>query len=319
METTPMRPQTTATLLAVGTIFGCSFLFVKLLVAQISPAQITAWRLFFGGIAVMAMLAVRGDLRLPGRSLLVKSTVLGLLDSVIPNTLLAWSQIRIDSSVAAVLISSMPLFTVLFAMALPRRESLSLVKICGLAMGIVGVAVLVGADARGAATGPPAAHLAVILAAMSNAAAVVYARVLLAEEDPLQLSGVKLLAGAVIALVIVGAVRADAGVPRLSGGGWVALIALGVLSNGVGRTMYLSLIATAGSVRASLVAYIVPVVGVLLGWIVLGERIGIGGAAGTTMIACGMVLVTHGTQVGAYLRHGYERHTRRFPGVMVSR
>lgn len=83
--------------------------------------------------------------------------------------------------------------------------------------------------------------------------------------------------------------------------------------------MYLSLIATADSVRASLVAYIVPVVGVLLGWMVLGERFGIGAAAGTTMIACGMVLVTHGPQVGAYLRHGYERHTPRFPRVMVLR
>ena len=224
METANMRPRTTATLLAVGAIFGSSFLLVKFLVTEISPGQITAWRLLFGGLAVMAMLASRGDLRLPQRSLVAKAAVLGLLDSVIPNTLLAWSQIRIDSSIAAVLISSMPLFTVLFAMALPRSERLSAAKAGGLVMGIAGVAILVGANSNGAATGPPTAHLAVILAAMSNAAAVVYARRLLAEQDPLQLSGLKLVVGAMIALAIVGGVDRGGEVPeygrRVRGAHW---------------------------------------------------------------------------------------------------
>ena len=301
-----MKPQTTAMLFAVGAIFGSSFLLVKLLVAEISPAEITAWRLLFGGLAVMAMLAVRGDMRLPARSLLVKSTVLSILDSVIPNTLLAWSQIRIDSSIAAVLISSMPLFTVLFAMALPQHESLSVGRAGGLVMGIVGVAVLVGVD-RGAASGPPLAHLAVILAAMSNAVAVVYARGLLAREDALQLSGLKLVAGAVIALAIGSALRHDVAPPSMGADAWLALIALGVLSNGIGRTMYLSLIASAGSVRASMVAYIVPVVGVALGWLVLGEQLGQGAVAGTAMIVGGMALVTHGAQIAAVLRWAWAR------------
>ena len=307
MDTANMRPRTTAMLLAVGAIFGSSFLLVKFLVTEISPGQITAWRLLFGGLAVMAMLASRGDLRLPQRSLVVKSTVLGLLDSVIPNTLLAWSQIRIDSSIAAVLISSMPLFTVLFAMALPRSEPLSAAKAGGLVMGIAGVAILVGANSSGAVSGPPTAHLAVILAAMSNAAAVVYARTLLTEQDPLQLSGLKLVVGAIITLAVVGGVQRDVAMPTMGAGAWCALITLGVLSNGVGRTMYLSLIASAGSVRASLVAYIVPVVGVMLGWLVLGERIGVGAAPGIVMIGCGMALVTHGPQIANGIQCGLER------------
>jgi drug/metabolite transporter (DMT)-like permease len=300
METEGTRPQATATLLAVGGIFGSSFLLVKLLVAELSPAEITAWRLLFGGIAVGAMLAARGGLHVPGASLMAKATVLALLDSVIPNTLLAWSQIRIDSSIAAVLISTMPLFTVLLAMALPRSERLSAGRACGLALGIAGVAVLVGAGAHDATSGPPVAHLAVILAAISNAAAVVYARALLAKQDALQLSGLKLILGATIAMTVVGGAHGGGiGVPDMGIGAWCALLALGVVSNGVGRTMYLSLIATAGSVRASLVAYIVPVVGVMLGWLLLGERIGIGAAGGTAMIAAGMAFVTHGAQIAA--------------------
>jgi len=205
-----------------------------------------------------------------------------------------------------VLISTMPLFTVFFAMALPRSEPLSAGRACGLVLGIAGVAVLVGANARGAASGPPTAHLAVILAAMSNAAAVLYARALLAEQDALQLSGLKLVVGAIIALAIVGGVRGGVAAPQMGAGAWCALIALGVLSNGVGRTMYLSLIASAASARASLVAYIVPVVGVALGWLLLGERIGVGAGVGTAMIAGGMTLVTHGAQIAAWVRrhHG---------------
>jgi drug/metabolite transporter (DMT)-like permease len=299
METTQMQARSTATLLAVGCIFGSSFLMVKLLVTEMPPAHITAWRLLFGGIPLVALLAARGELGLPSRSLAGKATVLALLDSVIPNTLLAWAQIRVDSSIAAVLISSMPLFTVLFAMALPRNERISSGKVFGLALGIVGVALLVGADTQHAAGGAPAAHLAVVLAAMSNAAAVVYARALLANERPLQLSAFKLMLGAVIAMTLAGALDGGHTVPRMSVPAWCVLLALGVLSNALGRTMYLSLIASAGSVRASLVAYIVPVVGILLGWLVLGEQIGASAAPGIALIASGMVLVTHGAQIGS--------------------
>ena len=298
METTGMRVQATAMLLAVGAIFGSSFVVVKVLVGEASPAQITAFRLLFGGLAVLAVLRARGDLRAPGPRLVARAAVLTLLDSVIPNTLLAWAQIRIDSAIAAVLISTMPMFTVLFAMALPRREQISAGKLCGIAVSLVGVSVLVGADAQGAANGAPSAHLAVVLAAMCNAAAIVYARTLLADEDPLQLSGVKLVTGALIALALAAAFDGGTGVPNMTGRSWVLLVALGVLSNGLGRTMYLSLIASAGSVRASLVAYVVPAVGVLLGWLVLGERMDADGGAGLVLIAIGLALVTHGAQLG---------------------
>jgi len=292
--------------LAVGATFGSSFLFVKLLVAEATPAQITAWRLLFGGAAVLVLLAWRGSLEMPAPSLLAKATMLAVLDSVLPNTLLAWAQIRIDSGIAAVLISSMPMFTVLFAMALPGRDSLSRGKLFGLVLGVVGVAVLVGADAESAANGAPSAHIAVLLAAMSQAAAVVFARSLLAREDALTLSGIKLGAGAAMAMVMVAVLDGGAAVPSMGSGAWGLLIVLGVVSNGLGRTMYLSLIASAGSVRASVVAYVVPAVSVFLGWLVLGERLGISGGAGLVLIAAGMGFVTHGEQLARVfdrLRH----------------
>jgi drug/metabolite transporter (DMT)-like permease len=299
METTNMRAQTTAMLLTVGAIFGSSFLLVKLLVAEMPPAQITAWRLLFGGMTIVIILAARRELRLPARSLLATSTMLTLLDSVIPNTLLAWAQIHIDSSIAAVLISSMPLFTVIFALLIPKGERISALKASGLVIGIAGVTVLVGADAQHAASGAPVAHLAVVLAAMSQAAGVVYARTALGKESPMELSGLKLMLGAAIAMVFAAVLHGGHAVPQMGPESWCTLLVLGVLSNALGRTMYLSLIASAGSIRASLVAYIVPVVGVLLGSIVLGERMTPGAAVGVALIVFGMTLVTHGPKLAS--------------------
>ncbi|HEY8173347.1 MAG TPA: DMT family transporter, partial [Dehalococcoidia bacterium] len=162
-----------------------------------------------------------------------------------------------------------------------------------------GVSVLVGADVQTAGSGAPVAHLAVVLAAMSQAAAVVYARTLLSNEKPLQLSGLKLIIGAAIMLVFTAALDGGHALPRMGAGSWSTLLVLGVLSNALGRTMYLSLIASAGSVRASLVAYIVPVVGVLLGWLVLGEHLGPADIAGVALIGSGMALVTHGPQIAS--------------------
>jgi drug/metabolite transporter (DMT)-like permease len=313
METTRMPASAVATLLAVGCIFGSSFLAVKLLVAEMPPAQLTAWRLLLGGVAVIAVIALRRRLRLPGKARLVKATVLTLLDSVIPNTLLAWAQIRLDSGIAAVLMSSMPFFTVLFAMALPRPERLTIGKAIGLTLGIAGVIMLVGADSSPAASGAPAAHLAAVLAAASNAAAVVYARRLLTDDDPLELSGIKLAVGAIIAFPLAAALDGGDAVPQMGASSWCALLVLAVLSNAVGRTMYHSLIASVGSVRASLVAYVVPAVGVSLGWLVLGEHMRPGGTVGLTLIAIGMASVTHGPQVVAFITELNVRRRVGFP------
>jgi drug/metabolite transporter (DMT)-like permease len=302
--------RTTPTLLAVGIMFGSAFLFVKLLVGEMQPAQITAWRLLFGGGAVSLFLAARGELHLSRSSLAGKATVLALLDSVVPNTLLAWAQIRIDSSMAALLMSSMPLFTVLLAAAVPGRDHISAIKTAGLALGVAGVTLAVGADLRSAANGAPAPHLAVLLASLSNAAAVVYARAALRSDDPMQLSAIKLLIGGVIAMAVALALNGGDPVPRMGVGPWALLITLGLMTNGLARTLYLWLIASAGSLRASLVAYIVPAVGVVLGWLVRGEHIGSGGAAGLVLIAVGVAFVTHGPLIIGWIEAW---RLRRFP------
>lgn len=289
--------RTTISLIVVGGIFGSSFLLVKLLVAEMPPVQLTAWRLLIGGLAITAVIAIREGVRLPSAKTAARAALLATLDSVVPNTLLAWAQIRIDSGIAALLISTMPLFTVLLALVVPAEERTTALKVLGLAIGITGVALVVGADAASAANGAPTAHLAVLLASVSNAAAVVYARSVLASEEPVRLSGLKLVIGAAIAMAVTGSCEGGHVVPRMGVSGWALLIALGLVTNGLGRTMYLALISTAGSLRASLVAYIVPAVAMLAGWLVLGERVGTGGMLGLATVAAGVTLVSYGAQV----------------------
>jgi drug/metabolite transporter (DMT)-like permease len=88
------------------------------------------------------------------------------------------------------------------------------------------------------------------------------------------------------------------GYAALSLNGWAGLTAVGVVSTGLGRCVYQWIIATAGSVRASLVTYIVPVVALFLGWAVLGEPVGLATLTGAALIVAGVAFVMYGAQIG---------------------
>jgi drug/metabolite transporter (DMT)-like permease len=279
-------------LLALGVTFGSAFLFMKVIVEDIAVSELVAARLLLGAITVIAIMAAMGRSVHLDRRMLAGAALLAVLDSIIPHSLIAWAELRIDSGVAAVLISTMPMFTVaLAALALPD-ERLSGVGFLGLGVGFLGVVILSGGDIFALSSEGTVEMIAVIVAALSYAASVVFARLLLRGTDPLGLTGTKLVLGALMAFAITFVLE---GVPDYSALGpdaSLAMIALGVLT-GIAFTGQLWLVNTAGSVYASLVTYIVPVSGLLLGWAVLGEEIGPGTAGGAALIAVGVAGVMH--------------------------
>jgi drug/metabolite transporter (DMT)-like permease len=212
---------------------------------------------------------------------------------VVPYMLIPWAELEIDSGVASVLISSMPLFTALIASALLPEETLTRRQVAGLALGFAGVVVVSGAGAASFADGGLIATLAVVLAAASYATGIVYARILLRRSEPMGLTGQQLLIGTVVAFAGVSIVG---GIPSysLSSEGWASLLALGILSTGIGMLGGFYLVRLVGSVRTSLVTYIVPIAGLTLGWAVLGESIGAHVIAGLLLIAGGVTMVLRG-------------------------
>jgi drug/metabolite transporter (DMT)-like permease len=288
-----VNPKALLTLLALGATWGASFLFIKVIVEETSALEVAEGRLFFGALAVAAVLAMRRTrLRWPP-SLWLQVAMWALVSLVAPFTLIAWAEEHIASGKASVLNSTMPLFTTLFAAIFLMEERLTPVRGSGLVLGLLGVVVLTGGDIYDFSDSSVLGQLAVVGAAACYGAGAVYARGLLKQTGPLELSGGQLVLGAVLALPIMLGVR---GTPdySLSVEAWLSLLTLGVLGTGIAIVAYLWLVDNVGSVRSSLVTYIIPIVGLFLGWTVLNESIGVNTILGCALIIAGVAAVMRG-------------------------
>jgi drug/metabolite transporter (DMT)-like permease len=285
--------RATALLVALGCVWGASFLFIKIVVDQATPLELATGRLALGAVAVIAATAY---LRAPvplGRRVVAQAAVMALLGNVAPFALIAWAQEHIASGLASLLNATMPIFTAVFAAAVLAEERFTPGRAFGLVMGLAGVAALGGRDLLDITETGALGQLAVVAAAASYGAAAVYARTLLRSEDPLGLSALQLVLATPLALALTLAVDRAPGI-SLDVKGWLSLLALGLLGTGAAYVAYLWLIDNVGSVRASLVTYVIPIVGLLLGWAVLDESIGVNTAVGAALIIAGVASVLRG-------------------------
>lgn len=285
-----MSARSLGVLLLLGSVWGASFLFIKVVVEETSPLALVQGRITFGALAVVAATAFAR--RPVGVSLGLWAKVAGLtvLAIIVPFLLISWGEIHIESGTASVLNSTMPLFTALFAGLILVDERLTWVRLSGLLLGFLGVVILAGGDITDVTDSSILGQMAVVGAAACYGAGAVYARILLRSEDPLNLCRLQLVLGA---LILAPALFAVDGVPNynLSLEAWLSLITLGVLGTGLGYVAYLWLLGTVGAVRTSLVTYIVPVLGLILGWAVLDESFGINTIAGCGLIILGVTAV----------------------------
>lgn len=283
-------------MLALGGVWGASFLFIKVIVEETSPLDLVLGRLLLGALTVTLIMALR---RVPFRrspTLLAKISLMAVFANILPFALIAWAEQHIASGTASVLNSTMPLFTALFAAAFLAEERFTAGRLVGLIAGFLGVAILTGNDILEITDSSVLGQLAVVGAAACYGAGTVYARTLLRWENPLSLSGLQLLIGALLAIPLLLAVEGSPDY-SLSVEAWLSLLALGIFGSGFAYIAYLWLVDHVGSVRTSLVTYIVPVVGLLLGWAVLDESIGLNTALGTGLIILGVASVVRGQAV----------------------
>jgi drug/metabolite transporter (DMT)-like permease len=300
-NTAALKTKALVVLVVLGALFGSAFLYMKVLVDEIAPVEIVAGRLSLGALVLFVIIVVRGRTLSLDPASVGKISLLALLDSVIPFTLIAWAETRIDSGIASVIVSTMPVFTIVIATIALPDERLAPVRLLGIPLGFLGVVTLSGGEVLDVTSGDAVGQLAVVAAAACYGAASVYAKILLKTQDALSLTATKLAAGAVIAAAATGITQGVPAYAELSGEGILALLALGVLSTALAFTLYFWVVRAAGSVYASLVTYIVPVFGLLLGWAVLGEQIGTGTAFGAVLITAGVGAVMYGSVAQAWL------------------
>lgn len=282
-----MNTKAMIALIVLGWIFGSSFLFVKVIVEDISATELVTARLILGAATLGAVMLVLGRTPRFTPAALAGTAALGLFESVIPYTLITIAEVKIDSGIASVLVSTMPIFTIIFAAALPD-ERLAPRGFLGLATGFVGVVVLTGGDIVDVTSSNALAMIAVVAAAASYGVAGVIAKQLLKTQDALSLTGSQMAIAAVISLGIMLAAEGLPNYGELDLDSALALVALGVVCTAGAFALYFWVVAQIGSVKASLVTYVIPVAGLVLGWAVLGEGIGAGTVLGAILIAAGV-------------------------------
>ena len=214
---------------------------------------------------------------------------MGLLNNVIPFSLIVWGQTQIPSGLASILNASTPLWTVLVATALLSDERASVRKLTGVVLGLGGVAVMMGIDVLGDnhALLP---QLAVVGASLSYAFSAWWGRRFrdLRVDPVVTAAGMLTASTLVLATPVLALNGLPVGYPATS---WAAIAALALLSSALAYVIYFHILATAGATNISLVTFLVPVSAILLGWAFLDERLGAAQLLGMALIGGGLALI----------------------------
>jgi drug/metabolite transporter (DMT)-like permease len=271
----------------LAVLWGSGFLFVKLALRGLSPSQLVLGQLAFGALVLLITLAIRRQ-SLPHASReWAYLAGMAVLANIAPYLLFSWSEQRINSGLAGVLSGTTPLLTLLLARAFGLGR-LTPPRVLGLALGLVGVVLLAAPWHDGSRAVSLAGVLAALGAAACYAGSYVYARLLLTNRgiEPLVLAAAQLTLGAVLLSAAVPWIGRQP--MTLSSSVVLSVVALGVLSTGIAYVLNYRLIQDEGPTAASMTNYLTPVVAVLLGIAVVGERLTWNLIIGTAMILVGL-------------------------------
>jgi drug/metabolite transporter (DMT)-like permease len=277
--------------LALGFLWGSSYLFIKIGVeAGLAPFTLIMLRLLIGfGLLATVVVAARETLPRSGRTY-GHLAVMAFINILLPFSLITWAESSTESALAATLNAPFPLFVVLIAAVFLHDERLTASKLAGVALGLVGVAVLVGFDPAAVGRNDLTAELALIGSAVSYAVGAVYTRRFVRGLRPMIPAffqvGFALLMVSVLAFVFENPLSAPMTASTI-----IAVVWLGLLGSGLAYLAYFRLLGRWGASRTALVAYLLPVWGIALGFVVLGEPIHASLLIGTALVIAGIALV----------------------------
>jgi drug/metabolite transporter (DMT)-like permease len=280
-------------LLLLAAIWGASFMFIKIAVDELEPTTTMFLRLAFSAIPLVALVVYKLGFQPAKKEMLAvtrAAIILGVVNTALPFTLIAWGETRIDSGVAAIGNASMPIFVTLLAIRFRASERATGSRLFGVVLGLVGVGVLVGVHPEGGWAGV-AGTLAVVAASLSYAVGSLYTQGVLEDVRNDVLAATSIAWGAIL-LGPLGVAQAPSHVP--SWGAIASVLALALGGTVAGQLIYFRLIYAYGTARASLVVYLLPVTALFYGALLLDEPI-------TAAALVGLVLILTGTALGSGL------------------
>ena len=288
-----MRPAQLAWLIALGAIWGSSFLFMKIAVPAFGPAMMMGGRI---GIAAVVLTVFAWLLKksLPRGRQWKPAIITGIFYAAIPLVLWGYAAQTLSVSLLSIINATAPLFGAALSL-LWLRERTSAKGLVGLALGFVGVAVLVGGEEFRAGETPALAISAAF------AASILYGGIYLYNQsakiaDPYSnvLGALWVATLMMLPLMVMFPLRETPGMAA-----WSSVAALGILCTAIAYVVYFRLIEQIGAAPTLTVTYLIPLFGVLWGVMFLDERIGVHHVAGAAMILAGLALVAKSRRAAA--------------------
>ncbi|WP_407189295.1 DMT family transporter [Bradyrhizobium centrosematis] len=279
-----------ALLVALATLWGGSYTFIKLGVATIPPITLIAARTAIAGLLLLVVMRARG-IRMPrDAATWQRFAFQAVLNSVIPWILIAWGERHVDAALATILNSAGPIFTFLLTAIVTRHEATSPRKLFGVVAGMAGICLIVGTDAfDGIGRGLPA-EAAIVAATLCYACAAIFGRSFKG-LDPMAPAAGSLLAGAA-ALIPASLVVEQPWTLSPSLSSVLALLALAVFSTAAAFAIYFRLIQTLGSVGTTAQAYLRVPIGVAISVAFLGESLSRTAWIGLACVVLGVAAMT---------------------------
>jgi drug/metabolite transporter (DMT)-like permease len=276
----------------LGIIWGSSFLLIKVAVEDLGALPLVSIRLLLGA-GLMGFYLWWAGYPLPAsRSDVRKLVVVGVFNVALPFVLITYAEESIDSSLATVLNSAVPLFSLVFAHFAVADEKLTRYKVLGLLVGYLGIIVLTWEGLQSAEASSIRGQAAMLGAVISYGGAVAYMRAQLRHVVPITIAGYSLIVGALIVIPLTLFVGNIPPAAAISERAWAAVLMLGTVNTVVAYFLFYYLIGEWGA-RASLVTYTFPPIGISLGAIFLGEDIGPSLLLGAALILGGIVVVNY--------------------------
>ncbi len=285
-----MKPKHWLVFITLGVIWSSSFLWIKIGVQDIGPMALTAFRMLFGALTAVAI-GIYQKVKWPRdlRTWIIFG-ILGPASLAIPVFLISWGEQTIDSAVASILNATVPLFTVFIAHFVLQDDKMTMQKVLGLLIGFAGTILLLSEDLTVGAKSSVIGQAAVILASIFYAGSAVYGRKYTQHVEGTTRGAMFLITSAIFMWIVGPLAEKPFEFPSLPIT-WIAILWLGILGSGLAVIMLWYLIHEIGPTRTSLVTYLFPVGGLILGVIFLNEHLSWQLLAGSVLIIFSLVVV----------------------------
>ena len=270
-------------------IWGASFFFVEIAIEKMTPLTIVLFRVGFAAFLLLGFVRLTGRKMPKNPGIWGAFLALGALNNVIPFSLITWGQNHIDSSLAAILNATAPVFSVILAHFLTKDEPLTKNRLAGVLFGWGGVALLIGIDALNGVGIKIAGQVAVLGAALLYALAAIFAR-RFKDIDPVVVAA-GMLTGSTIIMIPLAFIIEQPFSLDPTPVTWAALFGLSAISTSLAYIIYFYVLSKAGATNLLLVTFLIPVSAIFLGMMLLGETPGWNAFTGMGLIFIGLVFI----------------------------